>query len=233
MITSVNNPKVVLWSKLKQSKYQKQYEQFIIEERLIIEEAKKANLNMITLALENSNVEADYIVSESVMKKLSQNKSLNDVIAIVDFYESSNQESSKVVYLDNLQDPGNIGTIIRTAYAFGYTHIVLNNGVSKYNNKLISASKGAIFHINISENTEISHFKQLGYEVVGTLLDENSKTLDEIESKDKMLIVFGNEGQGISSQVISELDESVYIPMNNFDSLNVGVVAGIVLYKFR
>ena len=74
MITSVNNPKVVLWSKLKQSKYQKQYEQFIIEERLIIEEAKKANLNMITLALENSNVEADYFVSENVMKKLSQNK---------------------------------------------------------------------------------------------------------------------------------------------------------------
>lgn len=233
MITSVNNPNVVLWSKLKKSKYQKEYQKFIVEERLIIEEAKKANLQMITIALDSSNLEADYIVSDNVMRKLSFNKSLNDIIAIVDFYETESTESNKVVFLDNLQDPGNVGTIIRTAYAFGYKKVVLKGGVSKYNNKLIGASKGAIFHVDIEEANDLSEYKSKNYQIIGTMLDEHSQSLDEVQINEKVVVVFGNEGQGISDEVIKELDESVYIPMHNFDSLNVAITAGIVLYKFR
>ena len=139
MITSVNNAQIVEWSKLKQSKYQKKAKQFIIEEKLLLEEAKKANLTMTTIALDTSHQEADVIVSDNVMKKLSENNSLNDVIAIVDYFEKEQELGSKIVFLDNLQDPGNVGTIIRTAYAFGYDTVVLSEGVNKYNHKLISA----------------------------------------------------------------------------------------------
>ncbi len=232
MITSVNNAQVVEWSKLKQSKHQKKQKQFIIEEELVIEEAKKANLKMVTIALDTSGLEADYIVTDNVMRKLSENKSLNNIIAVVDFIEQS-VIGSKIVYLDNLQDPGNVGTIIRTAYSFGYDTIVLNDGVSQYNHKLISASKGSIFHMNILNDVSLKSLKEEQYNVIGTMLDESAKTLEDVELTDKFVIVFGNEGQGISKEIEKELDEKVYIPMNNFDSLNVAITAGIVLYKYK
>ena len=167
------------------------------------------------------------------MKKLSFNTSLNEVIAIVDFYDHDLRLGEKIVYLDNLQDPGNVGTIIRTAYAFGYTDIILNKGVSKYNNKVIAASKGAIFHVNIIEDKSLEDLKDEGYSLVGTLLDESSERLENVILNDKFVLVFGNEGQGLSQSVIDILDHKVYLEMNNFDSLNVGITAGIVLYNYR
>lgn len=233
LITSVKNPNVVLWAKLKKSKYQKEEQKFIIEEKLIIKEAKKAGLSMTVIALDGSGIEADYTVSDNVMRKLSFNTSLNEVIAIVDFYDHDSRLGEKIVYLDNLQDPGNVGTIIRTAYAFGYTDIVLNDGVSKYNHKLIAASKGAIFHVNIIEDKILKNLKDEGYSLVGTLLDESSERLENVILNNKFVLVFGNEGQGLSQSVIDILDHKVYLEMNNFDSLNVGITAGIVLYNYR
>ncbi len=233
MITSVNNAQIVEWSKLKQSKYQKKAKQFIIEEKLLLEEAKKANLTMTTIALDTSHQEADVIVSDNVMKKLSENNSLNDVIAIVDYFEKEQELGSKIVFLDNLQDPGNVGTIIRTAYAFGYDTVVLSEGVNKYNHKLISASKGSIFHMNVLDSIELKDLKEKGYTIVGTMLDESAQDISNLGVSDLLVLVFGNEGQGIQKSVQVLLDEKVYIPMDNFDSLNVAITAGIVLHKFR
>ncbi len=233
MITSVNNPNVIKWAKLKKSKYQREFGQFIIEEKLIIDEAIKANLKLETISLDTSDIESDYKVSDNVMKKISSNKSLNEIVAVVDFYDSSEELSDKIVYLDNVQDPGNLGTIIRTAFAFGYTTIALRNGVNKYNHKLISASKGSIFHVNIIEDDNLDLIKNPNYQKIGLMLDETASSLDDSNVSDKSIIIFGNEGSGISKEIIEHLDQSVYIEMNNFDSLNVAITAGIVLYKFR
>lgn len=233
MITSVNNAQVIEWAKLKQTKTQKKMKQFIIEERLMIEEAKKAGLSMVTIATDISELDADHVVSEHVMKKLSQNVSLNDIIAIVDYDEQEKPLGNKIVYLDNLQDPGNVGTIIRTAYSFGYDTVVCNGGVNKYNSKLISASKGSIFHINVIDNLSIESLKEEGYKLVGTMLDESAEELDDVVVEDKMVLIFGNEGSGINVDLQNELDQKVYIKMNQFDSLNVAITAGIVLHKFR
>lgn len=233
MITSVNNAQVVEWAKLKQTKYQKRMKQFIVEERLIIDEAIKAGFTMTTIALADSGIEADYYVTDNVMKKLSTNVSLNKLIAIIDFKEQNFELGSKIVYLDNIQDPGNVGTIIRTAYSFGYTSVVCNKGVSQYNAKLISASKGAIFHINVIEDLDITSLKAEGYKIIGTMLDETASNIDDINKSDKIVIVFGNEGSGISEEIEKELDQKVYIKMDQFDSLNVAVSAGIVLHKLR
>lgn len=233
MITSVNNAQVVEWAKLKQTKYQKRQKQFIIEERLIIEEAQKAGLSMITIATDISNLEADYIVSDNVMKKLSFNVSLNDIIAIVDYDELEKPLGNKIVFLDNLQDPGNVGTIIRTAYSFGYTTVVCSGGVNRYNNKLISASKGALFHMNVVDNISLDQLKSQGYTVIGTMIDEKAQDISDVQAPDNVVLVFGNEGSGISHTNQKQLDHTVYIKMEQFDSLNVAVTAGIILHKFR
>ena len=232
LITSVNNDLVVAWSKLKQAKHQRKQGKYIIEEMHIIDEARKANLNMEIIVTEDSGLGGDYIVSDHVMRKISQNESLNEIVALVDISETYKELGNKVIYLDNIQDPGNAGTIIRTAYAFGYDTVVLVNGVSKYNHKLINATKGSIFHMNIIADLDLAALKP-EYKLIGTLIDEDALAIEDLEKTDKFVLVFGNEGVGISDAIIELLDQSVYIPMNEFDSLNVGVTAGIVLYYLK
>lgn len=231
LITSVNNQNVILWHKLKQTKFQRKYQKFIIEEKLLIEEAKKANLNYILIALADSEIKADYYVSDNVMRKISHNQSLNELVAVVDFYNVKSSSADKVVYLDKVQDPGNVGTIIRSAKAFGYDKVVLNKSVSKYNSKLISAAKGASFSIEIDETSNLADFAD--YYIYGSMLDENATNLDDISSKPRFVVVFGNEGSGISNDLLPLVDEKVYIEMEDFDSLNVAVAAGIILHHLR
>lgn len=234
LITSVSNKNVVKWSKLSKTKYQRQYQQFIIEERLLIEEAIKANLTCTTIVREGSGLSGDYIVTDAIMKKISVNESLNDIVAVCDFYEISPKKLNKIVYLDNVQDPGNVGTIIRSAHAFGFDQVVLaNNTVNKYNSKLVSAAKGAMFHLSIVEDLSLSDYIDKGYKVYATALDSEAVTLDNLEDSEKMLVVFGNEGQGVSEEILNLDVEKVYIEMNNFDSLNVAISAGIVLHHFK
>lgn len=234
LITSINNPNVLAWAKLKQSKHKKQQKQFIIEERLLIDEALKAKLNCLIIARQGLNIKADYIVSDAVMRKISENDSLNDVVAVCDFFDVKTNKLDKIVYLDNVQDPGNVGTIIRTAYAFGYDQVVLaNNTVNKYNHKLISAAKGAMFHLSIVESLSLEDLKARGYEILVTALDKEAKQLNSFNKLEKIVIVFGNEGSGASLKVLNQASQKVYIGMDQFDSLNVAISAGIVLHHFK
>lgn len=234
LITSINNKNVISWAKLKKSKYQKQNKQFIIEERLLVEEAIKAGLNCIVISREGIDIKSDYTVTDAIMKKISNNESLNDVVAVCDFYDIEPKKLEKIVYLDNVQDPGNVGTIIRTAHSFGFDQVVLaNNTVSKYNHKLVGAAKGSMFHISITHDLSLKDYIDDGYTVYATALDDQAKKVEDFKIKDKAIIVFGNEGSGVSSEILDLSSERVYVEMSNFDSLNVAVSAGIVLYYFR
>ncbi len=233
-ITSVNNKNVLNWSKLKKSKYQKQMQQFIIEERLLIDEAIKAGLNCQIIVREGIDFNGDFIVSDAIMKKISHNESLNDIVAVCDFYEVKAKNTNKIVYLDNVQDPGNVGTIIRTALAFGFDQVVLaNNSVHKYNYKLISAAKGSMFFMPVTESLDLDDYISKGYKLYVTALDKQAKQIEQIDYDEKMIIVFGNEGSGASLEILEKATEKVYIEMNNFDSLNVAISAGIILHHFK
>lgn len=233
-ITSLNNQNVLNWTKLKKTKYQKQMQQFIIEEQLLVDEAIKAGLNCQIIVREGTNLKGDYIVTDAIMKKISNNESLNDIVAVCDFYDVQAKNVDKIVYLDNVQDPGNVGTIIRTALAFGFDQVVLaNNSVNKYNPKLISAAKGSMFFMSIVDSLDLDDYLNDGYKVYVTALDKKAKQIEMINRDDKMIIVFGNEGSGASSEVLEKASEKVYIQMNNFDSLNVAISAGIILHRFK
>ena len=241
IITSAENKRVKLYESLKMKKYRDKNGLFIVEEVHMIEEAIKARL-LDTLIIRG---ETDDIfdfsntlrVSDPIMKKLSDNVSLNDYIGICRLKENRiNFNGSTIVILDDVQDPGNVGTIIRTAYSFGYRNIVLTKGCADlYNEKTIKATQGALFHLNVirSERHKIvEKCCQENYKIISTAL-EDSIPLSQAEKPERFALVFGNEGKGISQFIKDNSDQLVRIEMDSFDSLNVAVAAGICLYKYR
>ena len=142
----------------------------------------------------------------------------------------------RLLVLDDIQDPGNLGTIIRSAVAFNIDTILLsNNSVDLYNSKVIRASQGLIFHINIVRKDillELPKLKDNGYYIYGTKVT-HGKSLKSLEKKEKFVIIMGNEGNGMHDEVSELCDEFIYIEMNDMcESLNVGVATSIILYEF-
>ena len=142
---------------------------------------------------------------------------------------------NKILLLDEIQDPGNLGTIIRSAVAFNVDTIVLgNNTVELYNTKVIRAMQGMLFHINIiSRNLLefIPELSNLNYKILGTRVT-HGKNVKDIEKNEKFAIIMGNEGNGMSEEVAELCDEFIYIDMNEAcESLNVGVATSIILYE--
>jgi TrmH family RNA methyltransferase len=236
LITSKDNKKIKEVRKLLNSKYSRELGLFVIEGENLIEEAIKNNLLVSLYVLENYeckyNFEFDYVTLD-VMKSISDLKSTPRLIGVCKF-DNNKTIGNKIVILDNVQDPGNAGTIIRNSVAFDIDTIVFSkNSVSPYNTKVLRSTGGMIFNINIvidELDNVIDRIKQNDIKLIGTSL-KKSKSLDDVKNYDKYAIVMGNEGNGVSDKVLSLCDEIVRIDMNdNCESLNVGVASGIILY---
>lgn len=236
MIESVNNERVKYFSKLNDKKYQNLEGKFLVEGEHLVEEAYKGSKLLEVIVLEGN--EFDYpcstLVCENVMKKIS---TLTNVPKIIGVVEKLDEEEIKgtVLLLDRISDPGNLGTIIRSAVAFNIDTIVLGSGsVSLYNNKVVRATEGLMFHINIIEYSLIDLIPKLkrdGYKVYSTNVLKG-KVLGDVKFDAKTAIVMGNEGSGVSSEVNNLCDEYLYIKMNSTcESLNVGVATSIILYE--
>jgi TrmH family RNA methyltransferase len=239
IITSLENSKVKQWSKLNLKKYRDRYQLFIVQEKHLIEEAIKADCIDTLIVLEGiENIfERDCIyVCAAVMRKLSVNVSLNNYIAICRMVDHKAENLSKAIILEKVQDPGNVGTIIRTAYCFGYDAVFLTaDSCDLYNEKTIQASQGAFFHLPVIRDqleNIICKVRENGCRLIATDLD-NSNFLKESKKTDKLAIMLGNEGQGLSKQAIQAADERIKIEMNNFESLNVAIAAAIVMYYYK
>ncbi|MBR2546520.1 MAG: RNA methyltransferase, partial [Erysipelotrichaceae bacterium] len=138
--------------------------------------------------------------------------------------------------LDQIHHPGNLGTIIRSAVAFNIDTIILNESVDIYNQKVIQATQGMIFHLNIIKaplNTAILDLKKKGYQIIGTDVREGVN-LDDFKAAKKHAILIGNEGNGLGDDLLSMCDVKVNIKMNPLcESLNVGVATGIILFCLK
>ena len=239
IINSLDNARVKLWTKLHQKKYRDQHGLFIVEEKHLIEEAINAGMLDTLIVRENAENPFDreaVIFSEGVMRKLSENVSLNDCIGICRINAVKEIKGSSFIILENVQDPGNVGTIIRTAYSLGYDGVLLSQGcASPYSHKTIQSSQGALFHIPVIEGyieELVSSVKKLGCRVYATTLD-SSHFLQETNKTDKYAILLGNEGQGLSDKAVGLADENIKIEMQNFESLNVAIAMGITAYWFK
>jgi TrmH family RNA methyltransferase len=206
-IDSTSNPYIKDLAKLKNKKHIQNLGIYLVEGNNIIEEAIKANVvRELLVTSEDLYKDVDVnkvIVSEQIIEKLSSNVSNEGAIAVCEIVEPyfDLESFNKVVVLDSINNPGNFGNIIRTAKALGYEAVVtLGKSVYKYNSKVISGTQGAIFGYPVIQIDGYEHnLKQKPYFFV---LEENSKTIEEVELEDKFALVFGNEANGITKELI-------------------------------
>lgn len=237
IIESLENSNVKLWKKIRTSKYINEYGKYIVEGYHLVEEAIKSGNVEALILLNGTNYESNidkYYVNEKIMKSISLLPSIPPIMAVVKIKEN-NELGKRIIILDNVQDPGNIGTIIRNSVAFGIDSVVLSlDSVSPYNDKLLRASQGMIFHINVIKKDIVKlipELKKVGIKVYATTLN-GSKEMKEVKFNKDFAIIFGNEGEGISKEIQDLSDEKVRINMKKeCESLNVGVSSGIILYN--
>ena len=175
-----------------------------------------------------------YKVNDEVLRKLAVSENPEGVVFACEMPKpkKDKKDYNKIVYLDQINDPGNLGTIIRTAVAFNYDAVVLSKGsVDLYNEKVIAASKGAIFLIDaFVSNIEDYKDKQI---IVSTL-DENSVPLNECKKPNDFVLVLGNESHGVSEPIIKLANKLIKIEMNDvIDSLNVAMAGAILMNYFK
>ena len=238
MIQSVNNKTIKDLVKLKNKKTRDERGLFLVDGYHMVEEAVKAGLCdlIITTDCSQETAEKTLVVSETVMEKLSYTKTPQPIMAVCHKKENVIHHMNRILILDGVQDPGNLGTILRSALAFGFKQVVMSQDcVDLYNDKVLRSTQGALFHLDIVRddlNQVIPELKKQGVHVIATSL-HNASSIEEIKASDKMAFIMGNEGNGVRKEIISLADQSLYIPIETMESLNVGVAAGIVMYTFK
>ncbi len=233
-ITSTSNPYIKEVVLLKKSSYRKQKKQFLIQGEDFISEALKYSLVEKVFTLSDKKYDVETIkVSENVLKKLSVFENSMQDIAICSYPNLKKELGNKLVYLDGVQDPGNVGTIIRTAKAFNYDGVVLSSdSASLFSQKVIHATKGTIFSLPVYEDLDLKELKDKGYEIIVSAL-KNSIDYKTISNPKKFVLVLGNEGQGVKEKTLQIASKVVKIEISNVDSLNVSVAGGILMERYR
>lgn len=236
-ITSRENAKIKYAFSLKTSKGRKDNQQFLCESMNSLEVALKSQLvtDIFTLK-EIENIPShinQYLVTEEIIEKIAFSTHPEGIVFIANFLPMKKPFAlHKAVYLDGISDPGNMGTMIRTALAFDYDAVILSpTCVSIYNEKVIAASKGAIFLLPIFED-DLESYKGKTT-IVASTLSPQSVSLEETKIASPFILVFGNEAHGISEKVKSLSDVFVKIPVDHIDSLNVSIASGIIMHYFR
>ena len=237
-ITSTNNKMVLYAASLKEKKYRDKENKYLIEGEHLISMADDIECIFTTDENYKNDKVTVYYVNEAVLKKISFVQSPQGIIAIVN-KKKVEIDYSKNRYLlcDGVSDPGNMGTIIRTALAFNVDMVILANGsVDIYNDKVIRGSQGAILKIPVvyaNMVDVVNALKENNVDVFASTLSNRSINLKEVKSVNRFALVVGNEGSGVS-QIVQDLSTyNVKIAHStSIDSLNVGVATSIMLYYF-
>ncbi|MBQ1809786.1 MAG: RNA methyltransferase [Erysipelotrichaceae bacterium] len=235
MLTSLSNKRVKEWAKLRQKKYRSEE---VLYQGKAFDAALKEGLIDTLLYTGDLPFPFDGAeeVSPEVMEKVSGHSDIQ-MLGIGHKLAEKEAEGRRVLLLDSLQDPLNIGTIARTAVLFGFDSVVLSPECADlYHEKALEAAGDSYFRLAVSHielTGEIARLKNLGYAVYATGLSTNTVPLPEIEVKEKMAFVLGNEGSGVTKEVMDAADRTVKIPMQNIDSLNVAIAATLVMYHFQ
>ena len=227
-IESRQNQKLKDLQKLSNTKFSKEQRLFKIEGFHALEMAKKSGLLLsvfTTKEIPNLYV-PQYLVSKDIMESISSTKSPQGVICVCSYLEEKPIKSRNVLMLDDVQDPGNLGTLLRTALAFGYYDVILKDGCSQYNEKVLASTQGAIFKLNI---VDYDGNLPKGYEVITTEI-KGSVDLSTIIKVNKHILVLGNEAHGVSKEISDLANKRVRIDIKNIDSLNVAIAGAIAMY---
>lgn len=242
VISSKDNKKIKDYRKLNTTKGRKKSGLFLIEGEHLVEEAIKHGVNFEEIIisegfdhdLELSNKALMY-VTEEVMKSLSSLETPPGIIAIIKNVKERKLSYNRVLLLENIQDPGNLGTLIRTADAFGFKTIIVSpDTVDPYNPKVLRAAQGSHFHLNIltrQVSEAVMAFKGLK---IGTSLDDAVYIDSFNKPDDDIMLVLGNEGSGLREDTLNMMDINAKIDMvGDSESLNVAIAGAILMHHFK
>ena len=240
LITSLENDKIKKLIKLKEKKYRDQYNEFIVEgEHLVIEAYRSGLLEEILIDQDEVTVLDAPItyVTKEILTKISTLDTPAHIIGVCKKKIEDSNLGNKLLLLDRIQDPGNLGTIIRSSKAFGIDTVVLGDGcVDLYNDKVIRSTQGIGFHMNVvTKNLKdfILELKAKEIPVFGTRVEygEDIRNLTS-RDKEKYALIMGNEGRGVDKEILDLCDKYIYIEMDHeVESLNVAIATSILLYE--
>lgn len=244
-ITSSQNNLVKQWRKLiDKKKEREQTGQFIVEGFHLVEEAMKEGLAIQVMMTEDvitpfslNDVET-ILITEEIAKLLAETETSQMIFAHCKKKQSSldQVQGKRFLLIDAVQDPGNVGTMIRTADAAGVDGIILGKGsADAYNSKTLRAAQGSHFHVPIIQmdlQEAVEQLQARRIPVLATGWTEQAINYREVETESFAIIV-GNEGSGVATHLLEMSDEVIYIPMpGRAESLNVGIATGILLFHF-
>jgi TrmH family RNA methyltransferase len=253
----LSKEKLKALAKLKTKKGRKQEGKFLIEGIRLCEEALNSSwvIESFLLShvfeerikgkelwrkLERSNAKLIEVKARD-LEKLSDTVTPSGILGIIKIRRNPlielGKESSKLILsLDGIRDPGNVGTLIRTADAFGADAVILSDDtVELYNPKVIRSTMGSIFHLPVFEETDLEkalpELKKKNYKILGTDVWEG-KSLDRVDFSGKICVLIGNEAEGLNKKLLPLVDDIVHIPIRGkAESLNAAVAGGIILYE--
>lgn len=247
-IQSIKNPFIKEIKKLQQKKYRQQTNSYILEGFHLVQEASNAGaaIQEIFVNQRGQKEWSDwlgehfpeyYLVSDEILKTLADQPTPQGMVAVVSMEETAiEQFSGAWLLLDQVQDPGNVGTMIRTADAAGFSGVVLGEGtVDLYNPKTLRSMQGSQFHLPVVSRKLQDLIPELQLQqisVFGTALDKAAKNYRTLEERSDFALIMGNEGQGMNPELLAMTDANLYIPIKGqAESLNVAVAAGILMFK--
>lgn len=229
------------WKKLYTKKERDKSGLFLIEGYHLVEEALNADLVQHLIVLENTDIPHAWnygdisvtVVTNEVMKTLSDTEAPQGIMAVCHKSkgEFASLDGRKYLLIDSVQDPGNIGTMIRTADAAGMDAVILGEGCADpYNPKVVRSTQGSLFHLPILKASLEEVMNKINIPIYGTAL-EGGVPYNQVEPTDEFALLVGNEGQGVSKELLAKTTKNLYIPIyGKSESLNVAIAAGILMY---
>lgn len=247
-IQSVQNPQIKQWKKLLTKKEREKTNTYILEGFHLVEEALRYKEEVLEIIIsEEVDIPANWDVSDlsltkvtpEISRMISDTETTQGIFAIcqIGIPTTNDLTGKSYLLLDGVQDPGNLGTMIRTADAAGIDVIILGKGTADmYNPKVLRSAQGSHFHLEFLSGSLQEWIQKLRDEnipIYGTAL-ENGVPYKEVEPVPSFALILGNEGNGVSKEVLSLTDKNLYIPIfGKSESLNVAVAAGILMYYFK
>lgn len=243
-ITSTKNETYKYIKALKTKKAREKSRKFLVEGIKSVEDAISAGADIESVVVSDKfenipDVDMVYRVPEAIFAPLCDTETPQGILAVINMGEKAKGELCEELYLlcDKVNDPGNMGTIIRICDAVGCSLLLMRDTVDIYNPKTVRASMGSFFHTKVVSGLtleDICAMKNQGYKIISGALSENTIDFREIPKEGKRIIVVGNEANGISEEILEISDICAKIPIwGDAESLNVGVAASLLLYEAR
>ncbi len=249
-ITSADNAKIKHLKKLRMKKYRDKDNEFVVENAVLIDDAVvaeyypkqifvteawiKKNERIWNNILDRSGIDTYYVINEKINRVFSELETPSGIAALYDKLDKPINYKTSIAYLNGISDPGNLGTILRSALAFDLTNIVVDETCADvYNPKTVQAAKDAIFKLNISfdEHRQILRDLKEQMPIIATTL-EATDPIESLKKHDKFCLVLGNESHGVDPDIFKKADGYVRIKMSDqIESLNVSAAAAIIFHE--